>query len=260
MCSLPFLVRTENTSNVCPVENTCFFWLLWSKKRDTLHQATQRRSTQTGCEDVTFHNKKESSSHQPVSTDHVEGVSNQFQMFLRFKFKKINDHNLKYLHQYFYTCWLHLRKRVFPSGASWQWGLLLWQRKEEVICGFFPRCLRWIKESRGCWSLVRSRSDRSQPGSQSVSQSTSQRDLRLHGRSSVWISLLLLSSFFPLLIPPRGCTTQSLQRTFGSLDFIPSDGLATPTRWIEMGKLHSKHGKVCLITERNDGCCCCSTF
>lgn len=112
MCSLPFLVRTENTSNVCPVENTCFFWLLWSKKRDTLHQATQRRSTQTGCEDVTFHNKKESSSHQPVSTDHVEGVSNQFQMFLRFKFKKINDHNLKYLHQYFYTCWLHLRKRV----------------------------------------------------------------------------------------------------------------------------------------------------
>lgn len=99
VCSLPSLVRTENTLNVCPVENTCFFGLLWPiNKSDSLHQVSRRSSTQTGYVDGTFHNKKGSYSHQMVSADHVEGVWSISDVYL-IHILKTDDHNLNYLQQ-----------------------------------------------------------------------------------------------------------------------------------------------------------------
>lgn len=55
LCSLRSLVRTENTL----LENTGFFWLPRpEKKGERLHQASRRRSTQTGHVDLTVHNKR----------------------------------------------------------------------------------------------------------------------------------------------------------------------------------------------------------
>lgn len=58
--------------------------------------------------------------------------------------------------------------------------------------------------------------------------------LRLHGRSSVWIS----------------------QPVSFSLWIIFIWWFYTPTRCIEMGKLHSKHGKVSYSWEKNHSCSC----